>query len=308
MLMKVIRNSLKPLFPLLRSDTHGIPYHLASNHTGSIDGDMTKRAQLKRLSCGTEVMHAHFTTQRFSRHYHEDYAIGYMEHGAMAFRYRGEQLTAPKGHINLVIPGEAHDGHAADENGWCYRMLYLPTQRLHAAAEAIQHRANLPIFTAGVIRDPALAQQLFHTHQQLLYAQDALAQDSLLLTLLTSWIRRHAESHSSTPTVRKDPKAIAIVKAYLVAHYDNNIALDTLAEIAHISPYHLLRTFQNTTGLTPHAWLTQRRLHAAKQQLQQTKPIRDIAVDCGFADQAHLTRQYKRQFGVTPGQYRNILQ
>ncbi len=74
---------------------------------------------------GLGLLRATYINHSFSRHIHDGYAIGVIEQGALAFSYRGENIVVPSGHINLVIPGEAHDGHAASEAGWAYRMFYL---------------------------------------------------------------------------------------------------------------------------------------------------------------------------------------
>ena len=52
--------------------------------------------------------------------------MGCIVDGAMRFNYLGENVVAPRGQVNLVVPGEPHDGHGADEAGWAYRMFYLP--------------------------------------------------------------------------------------------------------------------------------------------------------------------------------------
>ena len=74
---------------------------------------------------GAELLAASFRRQVFARHFHEGYALGVIEGGALAFRYRGQELVAAPGEVNLAVPGEAHDGRAAAEAGWTYRMFYL---------------------------------------------------------------------------------------------------------------------------------------------------------------------------------------
>ena len=84
-----------------------------------------------------ELLNATYTTHAFTKHYHEGFAIGVIERGALAFSYRGEKLVAPVGQINLVIPGEAHDGHAASDLGWSYRMFYLAPRLLEEDRKSV---------------------------------------------------------------------------------------------------------------------------------------------------------------------------
>jgi AraC-like DNA-binding protein len=74
--------------------------------------------------------------------------------------------------------------------------------------------------------------------------------------------------------------------------------------VANLSPFYLLRTFRDRIGLPPHGYLNQVRLIRAKKLLSQGCQISQVAHEIGFADQSHLTRQFKRMFGVTPGQYK----
>src|SRR5512147_2082534 len=86
---------------------------------------------------GVELLRAHYVTQTFARHAHEGFAVGVIESGALGFFYRGENVVAPAGAINLAIPDEPHTGHAALETGWTYRMFYLDAAMLRQAAAEI---------------------------------------------------------------------------------------------------------------------------------------------------------------------------
>jgi AraC-like DNA-binding protein len=70
-----------------------------------------------------------------------------------------------------------------------------------------------------------------------------------------------------------------------------------------LSRYHLLRVFKQSTGLPPHAWRAQRRVHMARRLLSSGMSITDAALESGFADQSHLSHWFKRMVGTTPRQY-----
>jgi AraC-like DNA-binding protein len=79
--------------------------------------------------------------------------------------------------------------------------------------------------------------------------------------------------------------------------------LDELARLTGLSPHALLRAFRAETGLPPHAYLTQHRVRLARGLLDRGVSPAEAAVAAGFADQAHLTRHFKRVVGVPPGAY-----
>ena len=89
---------------------------------------------------------------------------------------------------------------------------------------------------------------------------------------------------------------------YLHARVFEEVSLDDLVEVSGLSRFHLLRSFRLAFGLPPHAYQLQQRVFAAKVLLPAT-PIARVALDCGFADQSHLTRVFRSFVGITPGAY-----
>ena len=114
-----------------------------------------EKTRMWRVGTGmgtVRLMHARYITQTFTPHFHEGYCLGVIERGALGFRYRGENVVAPAGSVNLAVPGEVHTGHAADENGWTYRMFYLDSDMMAAVASQVADRdAPLPFIREGVI-------------------------------------------------------------------------------------------------------------------------------------------------------------
>jgi AraC-like DNA-binding protein len=80
-------------------------------------------------------------------------------------------------------------------------------------------------------------------------------------------------------------------------------ALAELATMTGLSQFAVLRSFRAETGLPPHAYLNQLRVRQARTLLDQGITPADVAFETGFADQAHLTRHFKRVVGVPPGAY-----
>jgi len=100
-------------------------------------------------------------------------------------------------------------------------------------------------------------------------------------------------------------KTLVLVTDYINEHLQANLKLVDIAEIANISPYHFSYLFKQSLGITFHQYILQKRLHKAKDLLQSTSlSIAEIAICVGFCDQSHLTRYFKRNFRVTPKQFR----
>lgn len=85
------------------------------------------------------------------------------------------------------------------------------------------------------------------------------------------------------------------------ARLDRGATLDEMASLVGLSRHHFARAFKQATGTSPHRFLLERRLERAKASIERgNEPLSAIAARLGFADQSHLTRLFKRRYGVTP--------
>lgn len=101
-----------------------------------------------------------------------------------------------------------------------------------------------------------------------------------------------------------DPKIQAVLE-YINSHLEEDLAVDTLADIVFISKYHLMRKFKAETGYSVHQYITSKRLRLAKELLSTTsQSITDICFQCGFRDYSAFSREFKKQFKVSAREYR----
>lgn len=252
-----------------------------------------------------EFIHATYITHAFPRHTHETYAIGVIEGGVQATLYRGTTHIATAGDICLINPGEVHTGFSPHESGWTYRVFYPDVAVLQQAAEAVSlKRGRAPRFPSPVIRDHTLSRRLLRFLKTLERPALSLERESLLLTALSQMVASHAAVADNTARYSpREEQAVGAARDYLEACFTENVTLSTLARIAGISEFHLLRLFRDRMGLPPHAYLIQRRIDHARKLLARRVPIVQVALDTGFSDQSHFTRHFKRILGVTPGEF-----
>ena len=130
-----------------------------------------------------------------------------------------------------------------------------------------------------------------------------LERESRLLEALASLVTRHVVDKLPARRMGLEHQAVKRTREYLEALPSDNVSLEKLAREAGLSSFHLCRVFREETGLAPHAYQTLMRVRLAKTLLAKRLPISQVAVEVGFYDQAHLTRHFKRIFGVTPGRY-----
>lgn len=253
---------------------------------------------------GVELLQARYIKQRFTPHVHEGFVFTVIEHGAQRFRHRGAEHLAPVGSMVLINPDEVHTGSSAHEQGWLYRAFYPAPAQVNGVLDelGVAHR-GLPSFAASVLQDVELHRAFgqFDSDANVLHQQTAWRETLLML------FQRHARVQQA-PLPGQEPRAVTLAKELLAARLGDPPSLEELAAAVNLSPFHFARVFRRATGLPPHAWLQQRRLEQARALLRDGCAPLSVALQLGFADQSHLTRQFKQVYGVGPGEYRKACQ
>jgi AraC-like DNA-binding protein len=249
-----------------------------------------------------EVMHAHFTGHVYHRHSHETYSFGLTESGAQAFTCRHGRHVSGAGMVMTFNPDDPHDGHAADEGGFTYRMVHIWPEFF---ATLIGEASPLPLFASPVIDDPLVARSLRRLHAALTRPAPELDRYERL-TAAARLLIRHA-SGRARPADPADPGArtAARIRELIHERYAGaDLTADDLGAAAGCSRYAAYRAFTKAYGMAPSDYQRQLRVRTARRLLIQGVTPALAAADAGFADQAHLTRWFHRYYGVTPGAYR----
>lgn len=253
---------------------------------------------------GLDMLQARYHNQRFSRHSHENFCIGVIEEGTQRFYRTGAEHVAPKGDIILVNADEIHTGCAGTADGWSYQAIYPSVDVLRGLSGSMRdHQGDAPWFPHAVAHDPGLSEQLRMVFSLLAVEGNTLLKETLLCSSLVWLMMRHGKTQTEVRPLTKADHAIREVKMLLDDCPEENLSLMELANQAELSPWHFLRQFKSLVGMPPHAYLVQSRLRKATTLLRQGETLTDVSVRCGFSDQSHFTRHFKKALGVTPGQF-----
>ncbi|MGR6970094.1 AraC family transcriptional regulator [Streptomyces cynarae] len=262
------------------------------------------RARLGGGGPPLDLLTARFDQHRYAPHAHEEFTIGVCVGGSEVIDYRGGHIRTGPGTIVVLDPGETHTGAPATAtDGYAYRALYADPALL---CDGIL--GGLPHFREPLLDDPELVAALCATHTELSACPDPLEAESRLPWLLTALARRHSTARPAPDTI---PGAASIARTVRDRLADELLAPPSLAGLAAdlgMSRYQLLRAFRTEMGLPPYAWLAQYRVTRARGLLETGLRPAEVAPLVGFADQAHLTRWFRRVLGVTPAAYRNSVQ
>jgi AraC-like DNA-binding protein len=255
---------------------------------------------------GVELLQAHYLRYRYAPHWHEAICVAVVGSGAAAFDCGGVTHVAPAGSVFVIPPYEVHTGEPAARVGLGYRVLYIRPERLaDLLGDARVADPNAVSWPRDVVHPMAAAAgPLLRLHRAIIGPAWQLERENVLLNAVVAVAD---EFRLSSPRPRRDGprehRAVRLARDYLHDHPARVVTLRDLTRLTGLSMYHLARTFKAETGVAPHAYQVQLRVLQAKRLLAAGHGIAETAAECGFYDQAHLTAQFKRHVGVTPGTY-----
>ncbi|MGV8938895.1 MAG: AraC family transcriptional regulator [Allorhizobium sp.] len=238
------------------------------------------------------------TAHAFPRHSHDEFGIGLMEAGGQLSASGRGQVTAGAGDIITVNPGEVHDGTPLCNERRRWRMLYLEPASMRWLSDGIDPDVDGDVeFSAPVLSDRRIARRFAKTFDRIC-DRAPLAAEEAMLSLVAGLLqpRKPAVADPLHPGLRR-------AKALLDDAAVKNLSLTALSAEAGLSRFQVLRSFAAHFGLTPHAYLMQRRASHARQLLRSGSPLAATAFDAGYADQSHMTRDFRRRYGLTPASF-----
>ena len=241
----------------------------------------------------------------YGRHTHDSFSIGAITSGRSAYvnGTRTEQVGA--GAIVVMNPGDAHACNPLRDERWGYLMLHVDAAWLGRLQDELAdgtERGFRPFETTAAIA-PALHARLLALHATLVDPHaDMLRRHEAAIDVFAAV--QHTLARARAPA-EADHRKLARAADFIRAHCTRALALDEICAAAQLSPSYLIRAFRRRFGMTPHAFLVDRRVELARELLRRGHAIADAAAACGFADQAHLQRCFKRAVAATPGEYRS---
>jgi AraC-like DNA-binding protein len=246
---------------------------------------------------GLERAEVYLASCAFEPHRHDTYAIGITTAGVQTFRYRGARRVSLPGQLAILHPDETHDGAPGTGDGFGYRALYVAPELVRDALAG----GALP-FVADPVQRQTPATRLLVS---LLTEEDEpigeLARFEIA-AIVADALRALSGSRRRRPAP-VDSRAVELARDYLAAHAREQTPAATLERITGADRFTLARHFRRAFGTSPDRYRTLRRVALARAAIESGLPLARAAAHAGFADQSHMTRQFKRTYGLTPARW-----
>jgi AraC-like DNA-binding protein len=243
-------------------------------------------------------------------HAHFEHAISYYFGGRSQCRIGAQLLEFRAGEVALLNPGEAHED-LADERD--YLMILIKEAFLAELLQGIGCDAQeLPCFLVPKVENDEPVQRICEAicaeGDSTEFGREVLLR-SLVTELAIHLLRRFlgsSRTNEGMDATRHIPRwQVRRALEYLRETYTQEFSLDRVSAAAQLSKYHLERVFKKATGLRLHNYVVMLRVERAKEILSRTsRPIADIALELGFADQSHFSNVFKQIAGLSPRSYR----
>jgi AraC-like DNA-binding protein len=246
---------------------------------------------------GLERAEVYLSTCAFAPHRHDSYAIAITTAGVQTFRYRGARRVSLPGQLAILHPDETHDGAAGTDAGFAYRALYIAPELIRDALDG----GALPFVAEPVQKVTQATRLLLSVVADIDEPISDLGQAGIAATVADA-----LRSLSGRPALRPVPidiESVELARDYLAAHADEQTPAATLEQVTGADRFTLARHFRRAFGTSPDRYRTMRRLELARAAIRSGLPLAQAAAHAGFADQSHMTRQFKRTYGLTPARW-----
>lgn len=235
----------------------------------------------------------------FAPHRHDTYTFALTLRGVQSFDYRGETRHSQPGGVVVLHPDEVHDGRPGTPDGFSYAALTLRPDWL----VRIRPGRGLPFLPGGLSRDPRLVQAVTALHR-LPDTASPLETETALIELAQAL---DALCDAPAPVQRFVREQVDLACRLIEAHLQDGISLAELERETGIDRWQLCRAFRAVRGTSPGRYLTLRRLDRVCADVRSGDRLAEAALGAGFADQAHMSRQFKASYGISPGLWRRTI-
>jgi len=253
---------------------------------------------------GVEFFEAWFQGHPYQKHRHDTYAVCLVTTGVLAFDYRGNWEISTPGQVVVLHPDEVHDGCAGTQEGFGYRQVYVEPAVIFEAIQAMcPHPCSLPFVRTPVTMNCKLSAAIISAFEG---TREPLAIDSLIVQVAEGLLEADPSCKQALLPRHLDVAALKRARHYLDTQTTRVVHSSELEAVTGLSRYDLARQFRAMCGTSPYRYLLMRRLDLARELLAGGRSLVEIALEAGFADQAHFSRVFKATFGITPARYRAL--
>jgi AraC-like DNA-binding protein len=249
------------------------------------------------------ILDAHIASFKYDLHAHDDFAIGLTRQGLQCFSCSKKDYRVRPGGVIFINPEEPHDGFAVSEEGYSYKMIYVPRWIFNDLAmdskdgfrfsDTVTYDRKVRRIVEDYLRELDAAKGCS------MEAENALHQMVVGLAEVNGLEVQRNQSKAKRDLVDR-------AMGLMYSQVDQAVSLDEICSQLGVSKYHFIRTFKGETCRTPYQYLLDLRLEKARKALENGVPPRLVAETFAFYDASHFIKRFKKAYGITPAKYQDF--
>lgn len=266
--------------------------------------DRTVAFKQSTLLPNIEIRIADKSSACYDAHSHDEFSFGVIQQGAAHYRNLGSQHQIGRGDIVTINPSDIHSCNPVTVS-WSYNMLFVDTHWMGNIQQQItgDRQYDYCAFLHDYEKGGEVRNSFQKLYTSLVNGHSYLEAETHFYDFIEECLR---QSNTNTLRTTSVLPHLQRVKEKLFDNVEYNLRLSEIAEEVGVSQYHLIRSFKQFYGLSPHAYLLDERIKRAKSMLKTGQTIVDTSNALGFSDQAHFQRNFKRRVAVTPRVYQSF--
>lgn len=257
-------------------------------------------------------------TMGFPMHWHEEFEIGLVTAGDGTYRIDGTDYHISAGDIIVISPKTLHSGGTGNQTMSTDSFVFHIGFLCSIIPDSTTINYFNPIIDGKIIFRPVISpdapghagllkcfQQLKRCHSQKEPFYEFELKE-LLLHFFYLLFKYHCIADQKKPSViNENEEKTRLILAYIAEHFDEEITIEQMADMAGFSACHFMNTFKKYVGISCNRYINHLRLDTAAKRLTDTNDsIMNIATSVGYNNVSYFNRAFKAYFGTTPKAYR----
>jgi len=246
---------------------------------------------LKNLKTDFYAVFGEFKNAGNIFHFHETFSIGFFTKGGCKYKVGSKDEIIKAGDIRIIPPFELHKTYKGE---WEYLHFDIGYESILNFLYPIEIKQNT--ITHKSFQDKKLFNIAFELYSNL---NDELMFEENFIKLC----ERIYKSFCNVCIIDYKKSKLSKAIEYIFTYWNkNDLTVEEIANSCDLSLYHFTRNFHKLYGITPHRFIMSLRVERAKEKILKTSlPMSVIAYECGFSDQSHMIRTFKKFLGYKPG-------
>lgn len=248
-------------------------------------------------------------------HSHDYYEFYFFLGGNVSIRIAGTKHPLKTGNMVLIPPGVTHQAiiHNMDIPYcrfvfWISKSFYAKLSEVSEDYGYLMQKARTDgqyISYYDVITFNSLQAKIFRLIEEIHSERfGKTAQISLCVQDLLLHLNRTAYEEANPNVMEKEHGLYELLLQYIETHLDEELSLDSLARTFYVSKYHIAHVFKEKLGLSVHRYITKKRLALCRDAILSCSEISEACLLCGFKDYSSFFRSFKKEFGMSPKEYK----